>query len=173
LGRNSANFNQNIFSAGLSAKYDFYLGREFLLTPSVGLRYQHLRQGTVTESGLALAQKLNAMPADSLVGTLGLSLSRDFLVGAQGIITPAIYVSWNHEFADDKLQTRARYAGYGTYFDISSGRLDRDAMELGVGLKARLMSTNSFELSLLGGYSVEFNRRYQNQQFYAGLNLKF
>ena len=173
FGRNSANFTQNIFSIGLVTRYDFYPSRNFSLSPFVSLRYQHLRQDAITENGVALAQKLNSMSAGSLVGNLGLCLSRDFLVGELGIITSAIYASWNHEFADNKLQARTHYAGYGTYFDISSGGMDRDAAELGVGLKARLMSANGFELNLLGGYNVEFSHRYQNQQFYVGLNLKF
>ncbi len=104
---------------------------------------------------------------------VGLRLSRDFLVGKNGMVTPAIYAAWEHEFADDNLQTNARYAGYGTSFGISSGQLDRDAMELGAAVNARVMSVNDLELNLMGGYTMECNQDYQDRQFYVGLNVKF
>ena len=173
MGRNLGHFRQNVFSAGLKARYDFYSEREFVLTPSVGLLYQHFRQAGFTESGAALTHRMNPMSASSLTGSLGLGFSRDFPLGESDSFTPAIYVSLNREFADTELQTGAEYAGYGSYFDISSGKWDRNSAELGINLRAKLTQANKVELSFIGGYNVQFSNSYRNQQFYAGIDLRF
>ena len=172
-GTNTARFNQHVFSAGLMAMYDFHAGQKLLLTPSAGLRYQHFRQAGFTESGTSLAHHLDSASANSLVGSLGMRLSRDFSTSERNTFTPAIHVSWNHELADNQLQARTRYAGYGRYFDISSGRQDRNSYEFGLGLHASLMETKNYRLLFTGGYGIQFSPDYRNQQFHAGLDLRF
>lgn len=168
-----ASFDQGVFSAGLEVGYEFNPWCNGRLTPYAGVRYQHLHQDSIRETGAGLtAIHMGSLNADSFASSLGISLAHDF-VGESASFTPTLYAAWRHEFGDTNVSSTFRYAGFNTITRVDSLDQKRDALEIGAALSATLVRKENFAFGVNGGYNALISSDRIEHNFYAGVEFRF
>ena len=172
FGRYTGSFDQEVYNVGLLAKRDFRFNNRTLLSPYYGLRYQHLKQDAVQESGpTGFAAAVDGFTADAFTGTLGAASSFDVKVGRR-ILTPTLYADWTHEFADRGFAATASYVGAPEQqFRLGSVRRSRDSFNLGFDVTASWKGRNLWEAHT--GYAANLASDYAGHMYYATLGVRF
>ncbi|MDY0263321.1 autotransporter domain-containing protein [Syntrophotalea acetylenica] len=162
----SASYDSVTWGADIEGGRAFDLGLN--IAPFAGLEYAHLRRESFIESGTdTAALDVKTEKQMSLRSRLGVRLDKEYVIRGM-IIAPSLESAWVHEFADELARIDARFAGSATVsFDIEGPELDRDRLQIGVGLDARF--NTRFAMSL--GYRLDAANSDQHQKIAATLHL--
>lgn len=172
LGAHEASYDQNVYGAGLELGYEFKPWCNGRLTPFLGLRYQHMRQDRIRESGAGMNLDVDAVDADSFTSTLGINLAHD-IVTDSCTFTPSVSAAWKHQYADRNVSSSYKFGGYSIVNDTSSIRKSRDSFEIGAAMSAMLVQKECFSFGLNGGYNASISSNRVEHNFYAGVELGF
>ena len=121
----------------LAASAEVNLGKDLgsaggvVVTPKVGLRYNHLGFSKAAETGGDAALAVNRSAYDSLQGRAGIDLG-----GSAGAIKPRLHAAFVHDFNDQPTAFAAGFVGGGGVmapFALASS--DRNWGEIGGGLR--------------------------------------
>ncbi|HEV7337264.1 MAG TPA: autotransporter domain-containing protein [Bosea sp. (in: a-proteobacteria)] len=164
-----ADYDGDRFTGALEAGYAFDLGWS-TVEPLLGLRYTFLRQGSFSETGAqSIGLAAAGQSASSLLGSIGLRLTREFDLG-EGRVAVEARGRWQHEFLDDAVVVDTAFIGApAASFSVRGPRVARDSAILGVGLSARA----GRNLTLFADYDVRLNRDATAHAVTAGLRASW
>ncbi|MCM8857788.1 MAG: autotransporter domain-containing protein [Candidatus Thiodiazotropha sp.] len=103
--------------------------------------------GYQESGGGGLALLFEDQTVESLTTALGARLSNAYSM-SWGVLTPSVYLEWEHEFEDDERLITAAFAEDPTAsFSVVTDRADEDYFNYGFGLAAMLPRGKSFFLN--------------------------
>ena len=174
----SSSYDQKAFTVAAGAEYQLHLGNDVRLTPEFELRYTNLKQDEILETGLT-ASRVNGFETDSVVSNLGATLSKTAAIQG-GYIVPSLKVGWRHEFGDKDSQSLAQYRdpnnmmlGVGQAHIISAVPVDRDTLDVGVGMKAMYDTAPGQQIGLNLSYDLSISKNTGSHGVYGGMEFKF
>lgn len=132
-----------------------YRGGRFTVTPEAGLQYTAVMVDGYTETGPA-ALSVQSDRADSLRSSLGARVRTDW-AWQNGVATPELRASWQHEFLDKTRDIRASFVDQalpGTFTTTAAGA-GTDFGVVGAGLSMALAERTQLSL----GYDFKFGGR--------------
>ncbi|MGN6270570.1 MAG: autotransporter domain-containing protein [Sphingomonas sp.] len=137
LGIGSMDYTLRQHDQSLAASAEVNVGKDLghegglILTPKVGLRYNHLGFSKAAETGGDAALAVHRTAYDSLQGRAGIDLG-----GSAGAITPRLHAAFVHDFNDQPNLFYAGFVGGGNVvapFALASS--DRNWGEVGGALR--------------------------------------
>lgn len=171
-GAYSADYDQHIFSMGGKLSYHIDAAG-FRISPYAGLRYQRLKQDSFREQGGAFAFHMGSTDADSFASRLGVEVSREYAFACGRSIIPQLRAGWRHEFGDRRYSASGGFVSAPQTYRLHSGKMGRDALEAGLGVRAVLVRTDRFRLDAEVSYDIDVRDNYVGQNWYAGVGLQF
>ncbi|MCU7816552.1 MAG: autotransporter domain-containing protein [Candidatus Thiodiazotropha sp. (ex Rostrolucina anterorostrata)] len=126
--------------------------------------------GYQESGGGGLALLFEDQTVESLTTALGARLSNAYSM-SWGVLTPSVYLEWEHEFEDDERLITAAFAEDPTAsFSVVTDRADEDYFNYGFGLAAMLPRGKSFFLNY---ESVTGRDGIDNTTIDLGLRIEF
>jgi len=124
-----------------------------LLTPYAGLEYTITDREDFTETGSFANLTVDEEEHESIRTKLGLRLSKSFKTDKGAEYVPSAYAAYVHEHGDeDNLMKAAFSAAPTTTFSVEGNDMDRDRLQLGFGLMAKINDNAQINF----GYNGEF-----------------
>ena len=156
-------------STAVEAGKDIKLNLDTTLTPYVGINYNHNNRDSFTETGAGTANlNVNEQDGDSLRTTIGLRLSKDIKTKHNKTITPSAMIAYVHEHLDSTSRLEAGFSAVPTStFRIDGSDLDRDRLQLGVGVSGQLNENTTLNV----GYNGELAGSDDHHSFAATVNF--
>jgi outer membrane autotransporter protein len=140
--RTRSEHDGTLIGAGIGGGYAVTAGG-WILDPTIGLSFVHLREESFRESGADSANlKIAARDNDSLQSLLGLQLRRP-VQWSTLTLEPELRMEWHHEFNRKTESLQARLTGGGNWFAAPGRDLAGDGVQLGASLTAHLNHTVS------------------------------
>ncbi|MCH8327255.1 MAG: autotransporter outer membrane beta-barrel domain-containing protein, partial [Candidatus Marinimicrobia bacterium] len=167
----TANYGSVEVNIGFEAGHDIALSPVIPLTPYFGLEYSHSRRNRFTETGAGTANlSVNGLNEDSLRSKLGLRLSRTVDTQDDRQVTPYMDVAYVHEHLDSVSRMEAGFAALpASTFFIDGSELDRDRLQVGLGITGQLNERTSLNVA----YTGEFAGSNDNHGFSAKLEFSW
>jgi outer membrane autotransporter protein len=107
-GHTSANYAENLYSAGFSAGYDHPLG-SFTIGPRFGLAFVYSQIDGFTEEGDTGGElHYSSFDQTSVQSSLGVAATVAIRI-PNGVLLPQAAVAWVHEYAADDRDVQARF----------------------------------------------------------------
>lgn len=129
----SAEFDGQVFSAGMSAGYPLTAG-DLTVTPSVSLDYVNAQQDGYTETGApTTALTVNNNRDESLKTGLVARFSTHYEIGETSQIEPEFRIGWYHEMKAEAPNSVAQFAFGSSPFSSQGATPARDSLNVGVG----------------------------------------
>lgn len=153
--------------------YRFALSELGSLTPFAGLSIATASLDGFTEDqslGSDAALEIHDSSANSVASVLGVRFEADVPMGS-GVFTPAVSVSWMHEFGQTAQEVDMSFAGApaGADFTAKGSEVARDSVLLGAG--AKFGFTDAIDFGVF--YNGQFNTDYTSNAVTARLGYKF
>ncbi|WP_417541959.1 autotransporter-associated beta strand repeat-containing protein [Methylophaga thalassica] len=150
---------------------DFALGADTTLTPFAGVSYLYNTRESFTEKGAGSANlKVDKENDESLQTSIGLRVSHNIQMKNNRVLTPVASIAYVHEHMDSVTEVDARFNGVpSSSFVVEGPDLDRDRLQLSLGISGELTSSTRLVL----GYYGEFAESHQNNAFSATLDMAF
>lgn len=165
----SSDYDNVNVSTAVEAGKDITLNLSTTLTPYVGVSYSHNTRDDFTETGAGTANlSVNEQDEDSLRTTIGLRLSRDIKANNNKTITPAASIAYVREHMDSVSRMEAAFTAVPTStFRINGSDLDRDRLQVGLGLTGQLNENTTLNV----GYNGELAGSDDHHSFAATVNF--
>ncbi|MET0070831.1 MAG: autotransporter domain-containing protein [Candidatus Thiodiazotropha sp.] len=120
--------------------------------------------------GSGLALEYESQTVESLTTALGARLSNAYSL-SWGVLTPSLYLEWEHQFEDDERLITAAFAEDPTAsFSVVTDSADEDYLNYGVGVAATLPRGRSFFINY---ESVAGQDGIDNTTIDLGLRIEF
>ena len=150
---------------------DFSLGADTTLTPFAGVSYLYNTRESFTEKGAGSANlKVDKENDESLLTSIGLRVSHNIQMKNSRVLTPVASIAYLHEHMDSVTEVDARFNGVpSSSFVVEGPDLDRDRLQLSLGISGELTSSTRLVL----GYYGEFAESHQNNALSATLDMAF
>ncbi|MCB4361073.1 autotransporter outer membrane beta-barrel domain-containing protein [Quatrionicoccus australiensis] len=153
----SGNWSGTQLSARLDSGYRIPLGVT-TVTPLASLEWSQLKQDAYTETGAgALNLNVDAASNTRLRSGLGARLQADTFVAGMAV-KPEARVVWFHDFKDAGTDTTSTYTGGGASFLTPGQKIEKDAINLGLGVTVQPNKLAKFSLN----YDFEGRSGYQS-----------
>lgn len=151
-----------------SMGYDMKMGR-VTVTPLASLLYTLVGINGFDETGSLEPLHLPSQTESSLRSRIGLRASCNFKAGT-ATITPAVSAQWQHEFLDDELAFKSRFAnGSGDLFTVHGPKVGRDSALLTASLN---VAWSRYACYL--AYQADLGRQnYDNQTLLIGFRVSW
>ncbi len=152
-------------SAAVEAGKEIPLSLTTTFTPFVGVEYTHSKRDDFTESGAGTANlSVNDEDEDSFRTKLGLRLSHDITTQKGTRITPSASIVYVREMMDNVSRMEAGFSAVPTTtYQINGTELDRDRLQIGLGVTGQLNERTTLNVA----YNGEFARSDDNHNFSA------
>jgi len=112
-----------------------------------------MRDGFTERDAGALCLNAGSDTTSSLMSSLGVRLTKDYRVSS-GTLTPALRMTWDHEFANDDYALDASFAGYPlSTFTARGDRPHRDSLGASLSLAFEAKENISLNLTYDGSFS--------------------
>jgi uncharacterized protein YhjY with autotransporter beta-barrel domain len=166
----SADYSENLYSAGLQAGYDHPLG-DFTIGPRLGLSFAHSQVDSFEEKGdTGLELRYSGLDQTSLQSSLGLAATVAIDV-PNGLLLPQASVAWVHEYANDARNVDARYVEAPSFqFTFQRERPARDWANIALGVSASFANGMQPFVQFV---TVQGNENYVSYGGTAGLRYSF
>lgn len=150
---------------------DFALGEDTTLTPFAGVSYLYNTRESFTEKGASTANlKVDKENDESLITSIGLRLSHNIHMKNNRVLTPVASIAYVHEHMESVTEVDAGFNSVpSSNFVVEGPDLDRDRLQLGLGITGEFTSSTRLVL----GYYGEFAESHQNNALSATLNITF
>ncbi len=157
-----------VYSGYGETGYKFRLGKNFNLTPFMGISYDLVKRGSFSEDGSLLGLKSDRTTYDQTSGFMGLRGEYDFeWIGGKSTILG--YASWQKAFSDEDLSFEASYVGMPSEKFIVEGiGLPEDSIWAGLGISTEVNDIWSWYVN----YDMQLNDSdISNNVFSAGFRF--
>lgn len=153
--------------------YRFAVGGMGSLTPFAGLSIATASLNGFTEDqseGNAAALEIHDSNANSVASVLGARFEANVPMGS-GVFTPAVSVSWMHEFDNTAQEVNMSFAGApsGADFTVKGSEVARDSVLLDAGAKFSVNDAVDFGVF----YNGQYNADYTSNAVTARIGYKF
>lgn len=161
----SSDYDSVMVSSAIEVGKDIKLNLDTTLTPYVGINYSHNNRDSFTETGAGAANlTVNEQDEDSLRTTVGLRLSRDIKTKNNNTLTPSAMIAYVREHLDNVSRLEAGFSSVPTStFRIDGSDLDRDRLQVGLGLTGQLNENTTLNV----GYNGELSGSDDHHAFAA------
>jgi len=170
-------FNLAGKAAGKAFSAEVDLGRDYtlpnapklVLTPIVGIRYEHFNPGNLNETGGAAALYIAGKGVQALEGRFGLNAKGDY--AWQGLtVTPKVNLAYVHDFKDPNASVYADFAGgVGQPVGFGAPKHTQDWGEIG---GAVTLTGKNFDVSV-GAKSNLGRKEVDYQTYTASVRIRF
>lgn len=158
-GGKHGSYNNQAYSANTEIGYAIGLPANFMIIPSVGLRYTHLRQDAWTESlqggDRNIANWFDKKKYNYVDIPLDVRLAKSFCAGGM-VLTPEIRAGWTHAAKHERPNATTGFVGTSRGFTVFGVNPGRNRFIAGASFKGRF--TDNFEASL--DYNLETRSKY-------------
>lgn len=122
----------------LNAGYEFHLTDHTIFEPVGGLYVAGLWENSSREHGAGAASlSIRSGSSFSLESHLGFRLAHEWELNENFKLTPELSARWLHQFGDNRFSSTASFER-GRNFTYCGAKYGRDAVDLGISLKANL-----------------------------------
>ncbi|MFH1983294.1 MAG: autotransporter domain-containing protein [Pseudomonadota bacterium] len=151
-GTARADYDSVNVGAAVEGGKDFKLDVATVLTPFVGVTYNHNTREDFVETGAGTANlSVEKQDDNSLRTRLGMRLSRDFTIQEDRRLTPSAMIAYVHEYLDTVSRMDAGFsAAPGSTFRVEGPELDRDRLQLGLGVAGQLSENATLNVGYNG-----------------------
>ncbi len=165
----TADYDSNQFMASGEIGRDYAVGTA-VITPSVGVDYQHIYVDSYTESGAGGAN-LNVDNDDLNILEVGVGAKAKWNIPqADGSeVVPSLHAGVRHDVIGDEVQSTSSFTGGGASFN--SQGVDPAQTTFDVGGAMTLYTTDNWALT--GSYDYEAKSDYASHAGYARAGYKF
>jgi outer membrane autotransporter protein len=170
-GHTSADYPENLYSAGLQSGYDHPVGN-FTIGARLGFAFSHSQVGSFREHGnTGLELRYSGLNQTSVQSSLGAAATVAIAI-PNGVLLPQASVAWVHEYANDSRNIDARFveAPNSPKFTFKRERPARDWANIAVGASASF--TNGLQ-PFVQFVTVQGNENYVSYGGTAGLRFIF
>lgn len=157
-----ADYDTENFSLQVMSGYDTAWG-DVSLTPSVGLRYNHIRRDGYTDG---IGQRVSGDRMDVLTAVAGAKISKDFQSDGGTWWRPEANLDLAYDLVSDA-ESAVVGVSNGSSYLVEGERLDRLSVEAGLGVTVDVNE----HVELNAGYEGRFRQDYQNHT--GSLNAKY
>lgn len=156
------------FDAYLGTGYDIHVD-QWTITPMASLLYSAVSIDGFDESGSLQPLRIDSQNQSSLRSRIGLRAAYTALCG-DARVTPSLSLQWQHEFLDNELAIRSRFAnGAGSPFTVHGPETGRDSALVTAGIN---VAWDRYAIYL--AYQAELGRRnYENHTLLAGFRVSW
>ena len=169
-GSAKADYDGDLFGAGLAAGYDWRFSPNWLLEPLAALEYQYVKEYSFTESGIGwLGYNIDDRDDDSFLSRLGVRLTR-MIKTENWELLPRVGVAWRHQFATSSPSLTASFLDYSAQgFSVEGAAPVGDMAEFEAGFTVGTRDCVSFYTD----YRLSYADDYQVQTLSIGLQYNF
>jgi outer membrane autotransporter protein len=156
------------FDAYLGTGYDIHVN-QWTLTPMASLLYSDVHIDGFDESGSLQPLRIDSQNQSSLRSRIGLRAAYTATCGSARV-TPSLSLQWQHEFLDNELAMRSRFAnGAGSPFTVHGPETGRDSALVTAGVN---VAWSRYAVYL--AYQAELGRRnYESHTLLAGFRVSW
>jgi fibronectin-binding autotransporter adhesin len=160
--------NSTSFDAYLGTGYDIHVN-QWTITPMASLLYSDVHIDGFDESGSLQPLSIDSQNQSSLRSRIGVRAAYTAICGAARV-TPSLSLQWQHEFLDNELAMRSRFAnGAGSPFTVHGPETGRDSALVTAGVN---VAWSRYAIYL--AYQAELGRRnYENHTLLAGFRVSW
>jgi fibronectin-binding autotransporter adhesin len=153
-------------SGGVTTGLRYKMGG-WIVQPDIGVRFDQLSRGTLTESGAnVLGLNVQDDGVTSAQALLGGRVQKTFALGGVYSLTPSASLHYVHEFGDVSTATTTAFSGApATAFTVKSASGGRDGVLAGIGANLSL----PHRLSAFVNYGIEARGNATSQAVTGGL----
>jgi outer membrane autotransporter protein len=156
------------FDAYLGTGYDIHVN-QWTITPMASLLYSDVHIDGFDESGSLQPLSIDSQNQSSLRSRIGIRAAYTAICGAARV-TPSLSLQWQHEFLDNELAMRSRFAnGAGSPFTVHGPETGRDSALVTAGVN---VAWSRYAVYL--AYQAELGRRnYESHTLLAGFRMSW
>jgi len=148
-----SDYDSDTVGASIEVGKRFTLNNGMQLTPYAGLEYSKTDREDFTETGSFANLSVDDEEHESIRSRLGLRLSKSFKTDKGTEYVPSMNITYVHEHGDeDNLMKAAFSTAPTTTFSVEGNDMDRDRLQLGFGLTAKINDNAQINF----GYDGEF-----------------
>jgi outer membrane lipase/esterase len=175
VSHTSADYPENLYSAGLQMGYDHPVG-SFKIGPRLGLGFGYSQVDSFEENGsTGLELRYSGLDQISVQSSLGAAASVAIAMpgGKDDKLWPQVSAAWVHEYANDARNVDARYinAPNSPTFTFQRERPARNWANIGVGVSASLKNGHLWPFAQFT--TVQGNENFVSYGGTAGLRVSF
>ena len=170
-GDTSADYSEDLYTAGFSAGYDHPLG-SFTIGPRLGLAFGYSRVDSFTEKGGTGGElHYSSFDQTSVQSSLGVAATVAIRI-SNGVLLPQALIAWVHEYANDERDVQARFvhASPSPTFTFKRERPARDWASIALGISASFV--NGWQ-PFVQFVTVQGNKNFVSYGGTAGLRFSF
>ena len=170
-GDTSADYSENLYTAGFSAGYDHPLG-SFTIGPRLGLAFGYSRVDAFTEKGeTGVELHYSSFDQTSVQSSLGVAATVAIRI-PNGVLLPQATVAWVHEYANDERDVQARFvhASPSPTFTFKREQPARDWASIALGVSASFRNGLQPFIQFV---TVQGNNNFVSYGGTAGLRFSF
>jgi len=125
-----------------------------VVTPMASMTYSNLSENGYTETGGTAALNVESKTTNSYRSAIGAKVATTFEVEGKSV-TPEARAMWMHEFGNNQ-DTVAKFANGGATFSSPSDTVNRESINMGLGLNVDLKNN----MSISATYDAELKDKY-------------
>ena len=129
--------------------YQLDQGR-LLLEPFFNLGYQRYSRDSYSEHGGSAALQVDAQTQDNFTNTLGLNLAFLRVLDSGMSMTPRLGIGWEHTWGTIDSSAQQAFLAGGSAFEVEGVALDRNTLQLELGVDFGVSPTQSFGFGFTG-----------------------
>jgi outer membrane autotransporter protein len=170
-GDTSADYSEDLYSAGFSAGYDYPLGN-FTIGPRLGLKVGHARVESFKEHGGPGGElRYSSFDQTSVQSSVGVGATVAIRIPS-GVLLPQARVAWEHEYAGNERDVHARFvhASPSPTFHFRREPPARDWASIALGVSASFV--NGWQ-PFVQFVTIQGNKNFVSYGGTAGLRFSF
>ncbi|MDR0549263.1 MAG: autotransporter domain-containing protein [Deltaproteobacteria bacterium] len=167
-GRKSGSFDIDTWQFGVRSGWVLKAG-SFDITPSIGLRYLHLKQDDWAEKGTAPIRNFFKSRNDDLVDIPVQVKFSTTIESATVKVTPELRLGWTYAAEELDNKVEMGFVGYRGTTPIWGIKQERSSFQVGAGVKIAVSDT----LDVFANYDVDLSKDYYNHQASVGIGFEF
>jgi outer membrane autotransporter protein len=170
LGRKTGSFDIDSWQFGVRGGWIFQAG-SFEITPSVGVRYLHLKQDGWQErvtAGLAVPNWFGGYNDDLVEIPLQVKINTTIEAG-DAKVTPELRLGWTYAAKELDNRLDMGFVGFGGSTPIWGIKPERSTFQIGAGVKIKVNDT----VDVFANYDLDVAKDYRDHKASVGIGFEF
>ena len=162
-------FTSKAYATEANVGYQFTPINSINLIPNLGIKYNHYKDSSYTETGAGVNNIYVVGKSDHLVtGIAGIKLIAPQQLSHDTQIIPGLYASVENSFNNKQPPVKARLVWADNYFESNAAKIPKTTYNVGASVLVKYKN-----IEMLATYSCNLRSKYQGHQGSLKLKLLF